>query len=82
MYTMVFTVPWYFTVDFFCHKINNLLPFCTIYHADDEYLHKTGEGSVFLINAATGNEKEFVNQQIFVRHFAWTIRALTTHYLL
>lgn len=48
-----------------------LLPFCTIYHADDEYLHKTGEGSVLLINAATGTEREFVNQQIFVRHFPY-----------
>lgn len=48
-----------------------LLPFCTIYHADDEYLHKTGEGSVLLINATSGTESEFVNQQIFVRHFPY-----------
>lgn len=48
-----------------------LLPFCTIYLADDEYLHKTGEGSVLLINAVTGAESEFVNQQIFVRHFPY-----------
>lgn len=51
--------------------ILTLLPFCTIYHADDEYLHKTGEGSVLLINATTGTESEFVNQQIFVRHFPY-----------
>ncbi|KTG05367.1 hypothetical protein cypCar_00010574 [Cyprinus carpio] len=34
---------------------------------DDEYLHKTGEGSLHLINATTGNGSEFVNQQIFTR---------------
>uniref|UniRef100_A0A673HXW3 Dipeptidyl peptidase 4-like n=1 Tax=Sinocyclocheilus rhinocerous TaxID=307959 RepID=A0A673HXW3_9TELE len=35
--------------------------------SDDEYLHKTGEGSLHLINATTGNGREFVNQQIFSR---------------
>ncbi|KAK7126649.1 hypothetical protein R3I94_017982 [Phoxinus phoxinus] len=35
--------------------------------SDDEYLHKTGEGSVLLVNATTGNGREFVNQQIFAR---------------
>uniref|UniRef100_A0A672NTX9 Dipeptidyl peptidase 4-like n=1 Tax=Sinocyclocheilus grahami TaxID=75366 RepID=A0A672NTX9_SINGR len=35
--------------------------------SDDEYLHKTGEGSLHLINATTGNGSEFVNQQIFSR---------------
>ncbi|KAL1251549.1 hypothetical protein QQF64_019345 [Cirrhinus molitorella] len=35
--------------------------------SDDEYIHKTGEGSLHLINAATGNGSEFVNQQIFSR---------------
>uniref|UniRef100_A0A671T5T1 Dipeptidyl peptidase 4-like n=1 Tax=Sinocyclocheilus anshuiensis TaxID=1608454 RepID=A0A671T5T1_9TELE len=35
--------------------------------ADDEYLHKTGEGSLHLISATTGNGSEFVNQQIFSR---------------
>ncbi|NP_001154809.1 dipeptidyl peptidase 4 [Danio rerio] len=35
--------------------------------SDDEYFHKTGEGSVFLFNATTGNGNEFVNQQIFAR---------------
>ncbi|RXN30500.1 dipeptidyl peptidase 4-like protein [Labeo rohita] len=35
--------------------------------SDDEYLHKTEDGSLLLINAATGSESEFVNQQIFSR---------------
>ncbi|XP_051550575.1 dipeptidyl peptidase 4 [Myxocyprinus asiaticus] len=35
--------------------------------SDDEYLHKTGNGSVLLINATTGNGKEFLNQQTFAR---------------
>uniref|UniRef100_A0A671T8L1 Dipeptidyl peptidase 4-like n=1 Tax=Sinocyclocheilus anshuiensis TaxID=1608454 RepID=A0A671T8L1_9TELE len=35
--------------------------------SDDEYLHKTGEGSLHLISATTGNGSEFVNQQIFSR---------------
>ncbi|XP_055072876.2 dipeptidyl peptidase 4 [Misgurnus anguillicaudatus] len=35
--------------------------------SDDEYLHKTGDGSVFLINAVTGSESEFLNPQTFAR---------------
>uniref|UniRef100_A0A8C2BCA5 Dipeptidyl-peptidase 4 n=1 Tax=Cyprinus carpio TaxID=7962 RepID=A0A8C2BCA5_CYPCA len=37
------------------------------FHADDEYLHKTGDGSLHLISATTGNGSEFVNQQLFSR---------------
>uniref|UniRef100_A0A9J7YZC3 Dipeptidyl-peptidase 4 n=1 Tax=Cyprinus carpio carpio TaxID=630221 RepID=A0A9J7YZC3_CYPCA len=35
--------------------------------SDDEYLHKTGDGSLHLISATTGNGSEFVNQQLFSR---------------
>ncbi len=54
----------------FYNEINNFLHLCTVFLADDEYIHKTGEGSLRLINANTGNGSEFVNQQIFVRVFA------------
>uniref|UniRef100_A0A8C2D202 Dipeptidyl-peptidase 4 n=1 Tax=Cyprinus carpio TaxID=7962 RepID=A0A8C2D202_CYPCA len=49
----------------FCTEINHLLLFCTIFHADDEYLHKTGEGSLHLINATTGNGSEFTRVAAF-----------------
>ncbi|TRZ00995.1 hypothetical protein DNTS_033379 [Danionella cerebrum] len=39
--------------------------------SDDEYFHKTGDGSVFLFNATTGNGIEFLNQQIFAQVAAY-----------
>ncbi|KAI7791225.1 dipeptidyl-peptidase 4 [Triplophysa rosa] len=39
--------------------------------SDDEYLHKSGDGSIYLINALTGNGSEFLNHQLFARVAAY-----------
>lgn len=68
------TIVFYKPTPLLCEVTQLLILFSS---KDDEYLHKSGDGSVYLINALTGNGSEFLKHQLFVRFFThrsiWSI---------